>query len=49
MLPQNIKGGPIPNAGQYLYGLSQELLALQADSADPIRWSATYLPYHIHH
>lgn len=49
VLPENLQGGPIPNAGQYLYELAQDLLRLQADdgTSKPVRWSATYLPYTI--
>ena len=49
ILPENLSGGPIPNAGQYLYGIAQDLLRLQVgeNGATPIRWSATYLPYTI--
>lgn len=49
VLPKNLAGGPIPNAGQYLYDIAQELLRLQVgeNGATPVRWSATYLPYTI--
>lgn len=49
VLPENISGGPVPNAGQYLYEIAQDLLRLQADGSGstPIEWSATYLPYDI--
>ncbi len=47
ILPASIANGAIPDAGQYLYAISQDLLARQADPTNPIRWSATYLPYQI--
>ncbi|MGJ8583847.1 MAG: caspase family protein [Marinosulfonomonas sp.] len=49
VLPADLAGGAIPNAGQYLYEIAQELLQLQARTTgtDPIRWSAAYLPYDI--
>jgi hypothetical protein len=49
VLPANLAGGAIPNAGQYLYEIAQELLQLQANSAgtNPVNWSAAYLPYEI--
>ncbi|MEL6802094.1 MAG: hypothetical protein AAFO80_19680, partial [Pseudomonadota bacterium] len=49
LLPENIKGGPIPNAGQYLYEIAQDLLRLQATPTgnSAVEWSATYLPYRI--
>ncbi|MDA8747898.1 caspase family protein, partial [Litoreibacter sp.] len=49
ILPENIAGGPVPNAGQYLYEIAQDLLRLQADGSGnaPVEWSATYLPYNI--
>ncbi len=49
ILPENITGGPVPNAGQYLYEIAQDLLKLQADDSGstPVQWSATYLPYDI--
>ena len=47
LLPAGISGGPVPNAGQSLFEISQGLLALEADADSPIAWSATYLPYHI--
>ena len=49
ILPENLDGGPVPNAGQYLYEIAQDLLRLQAEgtgSSAP-EWSATYLPYEI--
>ena len=48
VVPDSIVGGPVPNAGQYLYQMSQDLLARQAETTNPLRWSATYLPYTIH-
>ncbi|OYX42607.1 MAG: hypothetical protein B7Z02_11475 [Rhodobacterales bacterium 32-67-9] len=49
ILPENLAGGPVPNAGQYLYEIAQDLLRLQADGAGTAApdWSATYLPYEI--
>lgn len=49
ILPENLLGGPVPNAGQYLYQIAQELLRLQADGSGSVatEWSATYLPYEI--
>ncbi|WP_347313405.1 caspase family protein [Defluviimonas sp. SAOS-178_SWC] len=49
ILPENLEGGPIPNAGQYLYEIAQDLLRLQADASGSSapEWSATYLPYEI--
>ena len=49
ILPEHLTGGPIPNAGQYLYGIAQDLLRLQVgeNGTAPVRWSATYLPYTI--
>lgn len=49
VLPENLEGGPVPNAGQYLYEIAQDLLRLQADgsAAAATEWSATYLPYEI--
>lgn len=49
ILPENLKGGPIPNAGQYLYEIAQDLLQMQAtaDGNSAVEWSATYLPYTI--
>lgn len=49
VLPADLAGGAIPNAGQYLYEIAQELLQLQANTTgtDPIKWSAAYLPYDI--
>ncbi len=49
LLPKNLSGGPIPNAGQYLYEIAQDLLKLQAGEAGTVatEWSATYLPYEI--
>ena len=49
LLPENLSGGPIPNAGQYLYEIAQDLLRLQANSTGSVavEWSAAYLPYEI--
>lgn len=49
LLPENIQGGPIPNAGQYLYEIAQDLLRMQATPTgnSAVEWSATYLPYRI--
>lgn len=49
LLPENLSGGPIPNAGQYLYEIAQDLLKLQAGDGGnaSTEWSATYLPYEI--
>lgn len=49
ILPENLAGGPVPNAGQYLYEIAQDLLRLQADASGSSapEWSATYLPYEI--
>ncbi|MGB3313213.1 MAG: caspase family protein [Albidovulum sp.] len=49
ILPENLEGGPVPNAGQYLYEIAQDLLRLQADGSGSAatEWSATYLPYEI--
>lgn len=49
VLPADLAIGAIPNAGQYLYEIAQELLQLQANqtSANPVQWSAAYLPYEI--
>lgn len=49
ILPADLAGGAIPNAGQYLYEIAQELLQLQANNngTKPVQWSATYLPYEI--
>ena len=49
VLPENLAGGPVPNAGQYLYEIAQDLLRLQADgsASSATEWSATYLPYEI--
>ncbi|NNE81501.1 MAG: DUF4384 domain-containing protein [Silicimonas sp.] len=47
LMPAGISGGPVPNAGQSLFEISQRLLALEADPDTPIAWSATYLPYRI--
>ncbi len=49
ILPENLAGGPVPNAGQYLYEIAQDLLRLQADASGTSapEWSATYLPYEI--
>lgn len=49
VLPENLAGGPIPNAGRYLYEIAQDLLRLQSlpDGMSAVDWSATYLPYEI--
>jgi hypothetical protein len=49
ILPENLSGGPIPNAGQYLYEIAQDLLQLQANASGKaaVEWSAAYLPYKI--
>jgi hypothetical protein len=49
VLPENLGGGPIPNAGQYLYEIAQDLLQMQADATgnSAVEWSAVYLPYQI--
>lgn len=47
VLPAGIEGGPVPNAGQSLFEISQALLRLEADPDRPVSWSATYLPYRI--
>ena len=47
LLPAGIQGGPVPNASQSLFEISQRLLRLEADAERPIAWSATYLPYRI--
>ncbi|MEO9827225.1 MAG: caspase family protein [Paracoccaceae bacterium] len=47
LLPAGINGGPVPNASQSLFEISQRLLRLEADADQPIAWSATYLPYRI--
>lgn len=49
LLPENIQGGPIPNAGQYLYEIAQDLLRMQASATgnSAVEWSATYLTYRI--
>lgn len=47
LLPAGIAGGPVPNASQSLFEISQRLLRLEADTQSAIAWSATYLPYRI--
>jgi metacaspase-1 len=49
LLPENLDGGPVPNAGQYLYEIAQDLLRLQTSGAGSTaaQWSAAYLPYEI--
>lgn len=47
LLPAGIEGGPVPNASQSLFEISQRLLRLEADTDQSIAWSATYLPYRI--
>ena len=47
LMPAGLTGGPIPNAGQSLFEISQSLLNLEADTSTPFSWSATYLPYRI--
>ena len=46
-LPAGLTGGPVANAGQSLFEISQALLRLEADPDSPVSWSATYLPYRI--
>lgn len=48
-LPENLAGGPIPNATEYLYQTAQALLEMQAapDGNHAVSWSAVYLPYEI--
>lgn len=47
LMPAGLAGGPVPNAGQSLFEISQSLLRLEADPDRPVAWSATYLPYRI--
>jgi hypothetical protein len=49
ILGNNLDGRPVPNAGQYLYEIAQDLLQLQADDngIGAVKWSAAYLPYQI--
>ena len=49
ILPANLSGGPVSDAGRYLFDIAQDLLALRPDGpgSAPVRWSATYLPYTI--
>ena len=47
LLPAGIAGGPVSNASQSLFEISQRLLRLEADTDQPVAWSATYLPYRI--
>ena len=47
IMPAGLSGGPVPNAGQSLFKISQSLLNLEADPNNPVAWSATYLPYRI--
>ena len=47
LLPAGIAGGPVSNASQSLFEISQRLLRLEADASQPVAWSATYLPYRI--
>lgn len=47
LMPAGLSGGPLPNAGQSLFEISQGLLRLEADPERPVAWSATYLPYRI--
>lgn len=49
LLPDDLDGGPVPNAGQYLYRIAQDLLRLQAGGSGSAvtQWSAAYLPYEI--
>ena len=47
LLPAGIDGGPVPNASQSLFEISQRLLRLEADTEQPIACSATYQPYRI--
>lgn len=47
LLPAGLAGGPVPNASQSLFEISQSLLRLEADPDRPVAWSATYLPYRI--
>ena len=47
LMPAGIAGGPVPNAGQSLFEISQKLLRLESDPDRPVAWSATYLPYRI--
>ena len=49
ILPENLSGGPVPDAGAYLFNIAQDLLELRPNGpgSAPITWSATYLPYTI--
>ncbi|MEM9707650.1 MAG: caspase family protein [Pseudomonadota bacterium] len=47
LLPAGLAGGTVPEASQSLFEVSQALLRLAADPENPVRWSATYLPYQI--
>ena len=47
LMPAGLAGGPVPNASQSLFEISQSLLNMEADPDRPIAWSATYLPYRI--
>lgn len=49
ILPQNLSGGPVADAGAYLFDIAQDLLELRPNGpgSAPVRWSATYLPYTI--
>ena len=49
ILPQNLAGGPVADAGAYLFDIAQDLLDLRPNGpgSAPVRWSATYLPYTI--
>lgn len=47
LLPAGLSGGPVPNASQSLFEISQSLLRLEADPNRPMAWSATYLSYRI--
>ena len=45
LLPENLNGGAVPDAGQFLYDMAGDLLALSARGE--VTWSAAYLPYEI--
>ncbi len=47
LMPAGLAGGPVPNASQSLFEISQSLLNLEANPDSPVAWSATYLPYRI--
>ncbi len=48
-LPENIQGGTIPNATEYLYQTAEALLEMQTgpEGNYAVSWSAVYLPYEI--